>query len=87
MLQNGNGAIATLGTGVSVESSPFKGPKPQELSHLRKSIEEGNVASVESLVWENPRFLISSGDTPVILQVIIHNNAHCFHNSGSGTVK
>lgn len=66
--KNGNGAIATLGTGVSVESSPFKGPKPQELTNLRKAIEIGDAATVELLVWENPRFLISSGDTPVILQ-------------------
>ncbi|XP_061189226.1 ankyrin repeat and LEM domain-containing protein 2-like [Saccostrea echinata] len=66
--KNGNGAIATLSTGVSVESSPFKGPKPQELSKLRKAIEEGDVVTVESLVWENPRFLVSGGDTPVILQ-------------------
>lgn len=55
-----------------MESSPFKGPKPQELTNLRKAIEIGDAATVESLVWENPRFLISSGDTPVILQVIMH---------------
>ncbi|KAK3100786.1 hypothetical protein FSP39_025313 [Pinctada imbricata] len=70
--QNGpkseNGAIATLGTGVSVESSPFKGPKAQELTKLRKTIEEGDVTTVESIIWDNPRYLISGGDTPVILQ-------------------
>lgn len=60
-----------MGTGVSVESCPFKGPKPQELTNLRKAIEVGDAISVESMVWDNPRFLVSSGDTPVILQVIV----------------
>lgn len=54
-----------------MESCPFKGPKPQELTNLRKAIETGDVVTVESLVWDNPRFLVSSGDTPVILQVIM----------------
>lgn len=48
--------------------SPFKGPKPQDLVRLRKSIENGELETVEKVVWENPRYLVSSGDTPAILQ-------------------
>lgn len=50
--------------------SPFKGPKPQDFVRLRKSIENGELETVEKVVWENPRYLVSSGDTPAILQVI-----------------
>lgn len=48
--------------------SPFKGPKSQETVKLRKYIEAGDVESFKKTVWANPRYLISSGDTPVILQ-------------------
>lgn len=48
--------------------SPFKGPKPQDLIAFRKAIEMGEIEAVEKIIWKNPRFLISSGDTPCILQ-------------------
>lgn len=48
--------------------SPFKGPKPQDFVRLRKSIENCELDTVEKVVWENPRYLVSSGDTPAILQ-------------------
>ena len=51
--------------------SPFKGPKPQDLVQLRRAIETGNIRLVRKTIWDNPRFLISSGDTPSILQVLI----------------
>lgn len=51
--------------------SNFKAPKPQELVGFRKLIENGDVESVRSTIWTNPRYLISSGDTPAILQVNI----------------
>ena len=63
--------ISTLGTGVSFESSPYKAPKVQEITKFRLAIEQGDCATIETLVWENPRFLISSADTPLIIQVII----------------
>ncbi|XP_052796371.1 ankyrin repeat and LEM domain-containing protein 2-like isoform X2 [Mya arenaria] len=53
---------------VSTESSPFKGPKPQDLAQLRRCIELGDVETFKSTVWNNPRFLVSSGDTPAIYQ-------------------
>nr|CAD7411914.1 unnamed protein product [Timema cristinae] len=48
--------------------SLFKGPKPQEMVRFRKSIECGDEQTVRSAVWENPRYFVSSGDTPAILQ-------------------
>lgn len=47
----------------------FRGPKSQDLVKLRKGIENGNLNFVHTTIWENPRYLISSGDTPSILQV------------------
>ncbi|CAB3225478.1 unnamed protein product [Arctia plantaginis] len=47
---------------------PFKAPSPQEMVALRKSIEAGLAATVRDRVWDNPRFLVSSGNTPSILQ-------------------
>ncbi|XP_033742871.1 ankyrin repeat and LEM domain-containing protein 2-like [Pecten maximus] len=64
-----------LSTGVSVESCPYKAPKIQELTALRKKIEQGECRVVENMFWENPRMLISSGDTPVILQESARYNA------------
>ena len=52
------------------ESSSFRGPKPQDLVKLRKAMESGDLDLVKSVVWSNPRYLIGSGDTPVILQVM-----------------
>lgn len=56
--------------------SPFKGPKPQDLVKLRKSIETGDYSYFSRAVWENPRYLVSNGDTPSILQVNFCNT--CF---------
>ncbi|KAJ8984579.1 hypothetical protein NQ317_006041 [Molorchus minor] len=53
---------------VGEKASPFKGPKPQELVELRKNIECGNYKFVHDTIWQNPRYLVSSGDTPSILQ-------------------
>ncbi|KAK3735098.1 hypothetical protein QZH41_011263, partial [Actinostola sp. cb2023] len=46
----------------------FKKPTPQELIKFRKIIEQGNYQEFLSIVNSNPKYLISSGDTPVILQ-------------------
>lgn len=58
-------------TAVGEKASPFKGPKPQELVELRKAIEAGNNKFVREIIWQNPRYLVSSGDTPSILQVLL----------------
>ncbi|KAF5300003.1 hypothetical protein FQR65_LT09259 [Abscondita terminalis] len=46
----------------------FRGPKSQDSVKLRKNIEAGYIDVVTATIWENPRYLISSGDTPSILQ-------------------
>lgn len=56
--------------------SPFKGPKPQDMVQLRRAIESGNIRLVCKTIWDNPRFLISSGDTPSILQVLVSGILH-----------
>ncbi|XP_018573780.1 ankyrin repeat and LEM domain-containing protein 2 [Anoplophora glabripennis] len=53
---------------IGEKASPFKGPKPQELVELRKAIEGGHYKVVMDTIWQNPRYLVSSGDTPSILQ-------------------
>ncbi|KAM3965913.1 LOW QUALITY PROTEIN: ankyrin repeat and LEM domain-containing protein 2 [Aphomia sociella] len=47
---------------------PFKAPSPQDMVALRKAIEAGLATTVRDRVWENPRFLVSSGNTPSIMQ-------------------
>jgi len=54
---------------VGEKPSPFKGPKAQDLVRLRKVIECGDIDTFTETVWNNPRYLVSSGDTPAILQV------------------
>lgn len=49
----------------------FRGPKSQDLVKLRKAIEAGDLEMVRNTIWDNPRYLISSGDTPSILQVSV----------------
>ncbi|CAH1778016.1 unnamed protein product [Owenia fusiformis] len=60
---------------VSAESSLFKGPKVQDLMKMRKMIEKGDLDGVKELVLSNPRYLVSSGDTPTILQEGFRYNA------------
>lgn len=47
----------------------FRAPKSQDIVKFRKAIEAGDFDYVTSCIWENPRYLISNGDTPSILQV------------------
>ena len=61
---------------IGEKPSPFKGPKPQELVRLRRTIERGDSEKFTSTVWDNPRYLVSSGDTPAILQVIFSMFIH-----------
>lgn len=52
----------------SLERSNFPAPKSQELVKFRKEIEQNNVQKVYELINLNPRYLVSSGDTPSILK-------------------
>ncbi|CAK1542713.1 unnamed protein product [Leptosia nina] len=47
---------------------PFKAPSPQDMVALRKAIEAGLTCTVRDRVWDNPRYLVSSGNTPAIIQ-------------------
>ncbi len=56
----------------------FPSLKTQQLTQFRGLIESGDVVCFADSVWSNPRYLISSGDAPVILQLGCRYNAlHC----------
>ncbi|XP_017067411.1 ankyrin repeat and LEM domain-containing protein 2 homolog [Drosophila eugracilis] len=57
------------------ERPPFRAPTKQELVEFRKQIEGGHIERVKRIIWENPRFLISSGDTPTSLKEGCRYNA------------
>lgn len=51
----------------------FKSLKSEELVAFRRLIESGELEKVKQAVNSNPRFLVSSGDTPSIIQVLKSN--------------
>ncbi|XP_017034886.1 ankyrin repeat and LEM domain-containing protein 2 homolog isoform X2 [Drosophila kikkawai] len=57
------------------ERTQFWPPNKQELQEFRRQIEFGNLERVKRIVWENPRFLISSGDKPTCLTDSCRYNA------------
>ncbi|XP_011883163.1 PREDICTED: ankyrin repeat and LEM domain-containing protein 2 [Vollenhovia emeryi] len=57
------------------EQSSFKAPSMSDTIAFKRLVEKGNVEAVMAKVWENPRYLISSGDTPAILQMGFRYNA------------
>jgi hypothetical protein len=50
-------------------SFTFKSLKSEDLVAFRRLIEGGELDKVKLAVNSNPRFLVSSGDTPSIIQV------------------
>lgn len=60
---------------VGEKAPAFRGPTSQELVKFRKMIEQADMESVRNLVWSNPRYLASSGDTPTILKESFRYNA------------
>lgn len=51
-------------------ANSFKSPRTQDLTaKLRKAVEKGDREAFFELVWNNPRYLIGSGDNPTIVQV------------------
>jgi len=50
-------------------SFTFKSLKSEDLVAFRRLIESGELDKVKQAVNSNPRFLVSSGDTPSIIQV------------------
>ena len=53
----------------------FKSVPARELAPFRRAIEKGETDHVKQTVWANPRYLISSGDTAVILMAGPRYNA------------
>uniref|UniRef100_A0A671TGP4 Ankyrin repeat and LEM domain-containing protein 2 n=1 Tax=Sparus aurata TaxID=8175 RepID=A0A671TGP4_SPAAU len=50
-------------------ANSFKSPRTQDLTaKLRKAVEKGDEVAFSELVWNNPRYLIGSGDNPTIVQ-------------------
>ncbi|KAH8411561.1 hypothetical protein KR215_006674, partial [Drosophila sulfurigaster] len=68
---NSSSSISSL----NAERQPFRAPTKQELVEFRKQIEAGNLERVKRIVWDNPRYLISSGDTPTSLKEGFRYNA------------
>lgn len=52
-----------------VEKLPFAAPREPEINELRSFIERKNFEAFRDKVVANPRFLISSGDAPIIVQL------------------
>lgn len=52
----------------NLEKSNYPSLKTQELVKFRKEIEQNNVQKVYEMINTNPRYLVSSGDTPSILK-------------------
>lgn len=51
-------------------ANSFKSPRTQDLTaKLRKAVEKGDETTFNELIWNNPRYLIGSGDNPVVVQV------------------
>ncbi|XP_076446856.1 uncharacterized protein LOC143284097 [Babylonia areolata] len=69
------GGSSTPNPVAEAEKLAFKGPKNQELVQLRRMLEKGDVATVKTTVWNNPRYLITGADTPVILHEGMRHNA------------
>jgi hypothetical protein len=68
--KTGNDAQSDADTSLIFEGNHngLSAPKQPELNRLRGSIEMGELESFNRSVQSNPRFLVSSGDTPVALQ-------------------
>lgn len=64
-----------LSPGWTEPSLGYKGPKRGEITHFRKLIENGDYDDLATLIYSNPRYLISAADTPVIIQEGCHYNS------------
>lgn len=51
------------------EKLPYSDVPTSELTKLYNVVEKGDEAEFERLIWSNPRYLISSGDSPTIVKV------------------
>ncbi len=56
------------------EKLPYSDVPTSELTKLYNLVEKGDENEFERLIWTNPRYLISSGDSPTIVKVNIRLN-------------
>ena len=62
----------------SEKANDFPSLKTQDFNKLRIMIENGDLAAFIQTVWSNPRYLITSGDSPTVLKPPTWYNAlHC----------
>ncbi|XP_043208891.1 ankyrin repeat and LEM domain-containing protein 2-like, partial [Amphibalanus amphitrite] len=71
-------SAAAAATGAGGEKpSPYKNPSRPDFQEFRKLVESGDERGVVAAVARNPRYLISSGDTPALLREgPRHNSLH-----------
>ncbi|XP_067641874.1 ankyrin repeat and LEM domain-containing protein 2 homolog [Eurosta solidaginis] len=60
---------------IVVEKAAFRAPTKQELIEFRKVIESGDYERIKNMIWDNPRYLVSAGDTPTTLKEGYRYNA------------
>lgn len=75
-----NSSVLPTIVGTQEKFSNFKAPEIQELQAFKWLIENGDLECVKKTVWKNPRYLISSADTPAILRASIFYNYFVLHN-------
>ena len=68
------------------EGCPYSGLTPQQLKGLKEAIRDGNFEEVDSLIDTNPRYLVTTCDTPAVIHSGTHSNALHFAAT-SGNVK
>lgn len=74
-------------TALIEKGSAFRAPKTQDLVKLRKAIQVGDLPYAKQMIWANPRYLVSSGDSPTILHEGSRFNAlHVASNSKQPTL-
>ncbi|CAH8510746.1 unnamed protein product [Schistosoma turkestanicum] len=67
-----------------VESSPFASASQQALVRFRSLLNSGDVGSVKKMIDENPMILVTTSDTPTILQIRFRYNAlHVIASNGN----
>lgn len=58
-------------TSLDVEKLPYSAPKKADVNQLRLLVEKDDFEQFTDRVASNPRYLISAGDAPVVVQVFI----------------
>ncbi|CAF1246419.1 unnamed protein product [Adineta steineri] len=69
------------------EKLPYSDVPTSELTKLYNLVEKGDEKEFERLVWTNPRYLISSGDSPTIVKISVrYNSMHVASLSGQAEI-